>query len=365
MIFNANLNSIATYQAGRPIEEVVRVYGIDARDIIKLASNENPYGCSSLVSQAICANASKVSLYPDDSMVDLKEALAKKYNLDTKYFIIGAGSDQIIEFCVRVKCQTDSKVLMTKTTFAMYEIYAKQSGCQIIRTKSDIHDLKEFKELYKIYQPDIIFLCVPNNPLGECLDFSEIYDFLKEVDRDTLVILDGAYQEYAAYRDINKAIPVNVVQEFENVVYLRTFSKVYGLGGMRLGYAIASETIMEYLYKVRPPFNVGSLSLLCGIEALKDEDFIQNSLKQNAVEMQKYEIFAQENKIKYIDSYTNFITFFLENQKCKSPEVAEFLMQNGVIIRDLKSYGLNAIRITIGTLEQNLKVFSLLKEKIS
>ncbi|RDU74250.1 histidinol-phosphate transaminase [Helicobacter anseris] len=365
MIFNTNLNAIATYQAGKPIEEVIRVYGIDAKNIIKLASNENPYGCSPLVSQAICANASKVSLYPDDSMVDLKEALAKKYNLNAEHFIIGAGSDQIIEFCIRAKCQQDSKILMAKTTFAMYEIYAKQSGCQIIKTKSDMHNLKEFKELYRMHHPDIIFLCVPNNPLGECLDFSEVHDFLKEIDKNTLVVLDGAYQEYATYRDVNKAILVDVVQEFENVVYLKTFSKIYGLGGMRLGYGIASEMIMEYLYKIRPPFNVSSLSLLCGIEALKDENFIQKSLEQNAIEMQKYEIFAQENKIKYIESFTNFITFFLENQKCKSSEIAEFLMQNGVIIRDLKSYGLNAIRITIGTLEQNLKVFSLLKEKIS
>jgi histidinol-phosphate aminotransferase len=359
MNFKEELQNVSVYEAGKPIELLVREYGVDPKDIIKLASNENPYGTSPKVTDVVAKKAVSSYVYPDDSMFELKEALASNFNVDDKNIIIGAGSDQVIEFCVHAKCDKNSKVLMAKTTFAMYEIYAKQTGATILKTPSDAHNLQEFKELYEKEGADIIFLCLPNNPLGECLDAKDVYEFLDSVDKDTLVVLDGAYQEFASYKDGAKAIiPSEVIEKYENVIYLGTFSKAYGLGGLRVGYGISNKEIIQNLYKLRPPFNITTLSLAGAIEALKDKKFVETSIIKNFEEMSRYEEYAKDKGFKYIPSYTNFITVYMDGYSSK--EVAEALLKKGVIIRDMTGYGFNAIRITIGTNEQNTRVFEIL-----
>ncbi|CBG40443.1 histidinol-phosphate transaminase [Helicobacter mustelae] len=365
MHFNPCLNAIKTYQAGRPIEEVVEKYGIKPQEVIKLASNENPYGCSKLVLEALQKKLSFINLYPDDSMSALKALLSQKFHISPENLIIGAGSDQILEFCVRAKCNEKSKVLMAGITFAMYEIYAKQVGAQVLKTTSHEHDLEEFLDLYAAHKPEIIFLCTPNNPLGECLDAKAVEEFLENIDKECLVILDGAYQEYASYKDPKKALDPKLFERFGNVILLRTFSKAYGLGGMRMGYGIAEKSLISQLYKMRPPFNVGTLSLEAACAALGDEVFVRECIAKNFTEMQKYKDFADAHGIEYLDSWSNFIVFFCEGKRLNSSALAEAFMQKGIIIRDLASYGMNAVRITIGTEEQNLKVFSFLQAFLS
>ena len=361
MKFNKVLKNLSTYEAGKPIELVVREYGIDPKEVVKLASNENPYGTSPKVVAKIETLAKNMYLYPDDSMFELKEALANKFKLESKNVIIGSGSDQILEFCIHAKCKDKSNVLMAKTTFAMYEIYAKQVGANIIKTESSQHNLKEFSDLYKKHGADVIFLCIPNNPLGECLDKDEVYDFLKTIDEDTLVVVDGAYQEYASFKDEKKRIcPKDLIEKFPNAIYLGTFSKAYALGGMRVGYGLAQEDIISTFYKIRAPFNITTLSLAAAIEALKDEEFVKDCIEKNFIEMKRYEKYCQDNGFEYIPSYTNFITILLKNFISKT--VAQKLLEKGMIVRDLTGYGLNAIRITIGTNEQNTKLFKLLDE---
>ena len=361
MKFNKVLKNLSTYEAGKPIELVVREYGIDPKEVVKLASNENPYGTSPKVVAKIETLAKNMYLYPDDSMFELKEALANKFKLESKNVIIGSGSDQILEFCIHAKCKDKSNVLMAKTTFAMYEIYAKQVGANIIKTESSQHNLKEFSDLYKKHGADVIFLCIPNNPLGECLDKDEVYDFLKTIDENTLVVVDGAYQEYASFKDEKKRIcPKELIEKFPNAIYLGTFSKAYALGGMRVGYGLAKEDIISTFYKIRAPFNITTLSLAAAIEALKDEEFVQDCIEKNFIEMKRYEKYCQDNGFEYIPSYTNFITILLKNFISKN--VAQKLLEKGMIVRDLTGYGLNAIRITIGTNEQNTKLFKLLDE---
>lgn len=361
MKFNEVLKNLSTYEAGKPIELVVREYGIDPKEVVKLASNENPYGTSPKVVAKIETLAKNMYLYPDDSMFELKEALANKFDLESKNVIIGSGSDQILEFCIHAKCKDKSNVLMAKTTFAMYEIYAKQVGANIIKTESSQHNLKEFSDLYKKHGADVIFLCIPNNPLGECLDKDEVYDFLKTIDEDTLVVVDGAYQEYASFKDEKKRIcPKDLIEKFPNAIYLGTFSKAYALGGMRVGYGLAKEDIISTFYKIRAPFNITTLSLAAAIEALKDEEFVKDCIEKNFIEMKRYEKYCQDNGFEYIPSYTNFITILLKNFISKT--VAQKLLEKGMIVRDLTGYGLNAIRITIGTNEQNTKLFKLLDE---
>lgn len=359
MRFNQVLDKVGIYEAGKPIELVVREYGIKEENIIKLASNENPYGTSPAVTSKIKNLAKNMYMYPDDSMYELKDGLAAKFNVNDKNIIIGAGSDQVIEFCVHAKCNENSKVLMSKTTFAMYEIYAKQTGAEILKTPSDEHNLDEFREIYKKSGADIIFLCLPNNPLGECLDAKDVYEFLDEVDRDTLVVLDGAYQEYAKYKDPAKEIvPSEVIAKYPNAIYLGTFSKAYSLGGMRVGYGIANDNIIQVLHKLRPPFNITTLSLAAAIEALKDNKFVNDSIVKNFEQMKRYEEYAAAKGFETIDSYTNFIT--LKLGRYISKDVAQALLEKGVIVRDMTGYGFNAIRITIGTEEQNTKVFEML-----
>jgi len=248
---------------------------------------------------------------------------------------------------------------MAKTTFAMYEIYAKQTGATILKTQSDEHNLDQFRDIYKNQGADIIFLCLPNNPLGECLDAKDVYEFLDEVDENTLVVLDGAYQEFASYKDGAKAInPSEVIAKYSNVIYLGTFSKAYGLGGLRVGYGIAQDDIIQNLYKLRPPFNITTLTLAGAIEALKDEQFVQDCIEKNFIQMKRYEDYAKSKNFKYIPSYTNFITIYLDGYFSK--DIAQKLLEKGVIVRDMTGYGFNAIRITIGTQEQNTKVFKIL-----
>jgi histidinol-phosphate aminotransferase len=360
--FNKNLENIKTYEAGKPIELVVREFGIDPKDIVKLASNENPSGCSPKVVEAVGAILSKMALYPDDSMTKLKNNLSKKIGVNSENIIIGSGSDQVIEFLIHAKASTGSKILMNSITFAMYEIYAKHIGAEVVRTTSQEHNMDEFYELYKKEKPEIIFICTPNNPTGDALDAEEIYKFLKRVDEDTLVVIDGAYMEYAIAKDLKKEIVVkDLISEFKNVIYLGTFSKAYGLGGMRVGYGVADAKIIKELYKLRPPFNITTLSLEAASVALEDQDFVSSSVELNLEQMRRYEEFAKSEKIDIIESYTNFVTLCLNSEQ-NSSKISNQLLQKGMIVRDLSSYNMNAIRVTVGTEDQNSRFFGLVKQ---
>ncbi len=362
MTFNTTLDSIKTYEAGKPIELVVREYGIAAQNIIKLASNENPRGCSSQVIDAVSKIISNMARYPDDSMYRLKEGLASHYAIERQNIIIGSGSDQVLEFAIHAKVNHSKTVLMNNTTFAMYEIYARHVGAKVVKTTSQHHDLEQFYELYKAHNPAIIFICTPNNPTGDALEREALYAFLDKIDTDTLVIVDGAYMEYTRYKDAAKAIePKDLIARYTNVLYLGTFSKAYGLGGMRIGYGIANEPIISELYKLRPPFNITTLSLEAATVALQDQEFVLQSMALNLEQMQRYEAFAKAHDLEYIESYTNFVTYCLDARYVSS-EIALELLKQGMIVRDLTSYNMNAIRITIGTQRENDKFFELFEK---
>ena len=364
MKFNEALKDIKIYEAGKPIELVVRDFGIDPKDVVKLASNENPKGCSPKVAKAIASNAHKAFLYPDDSMFELKTALSKKFDVVDENIIIGAGSDQVLEFVSRALLSEGDSVLMSKVTFAMYEIYAKQMGAKIVRTASYEHKVDEFIEAYNEHKPKIVYLCTPNNPTGDATSREDVLKIIEAIGEDTLVVVDGAYMEYAAAKDEKYRIEPNDIMGFSNVIYLGTFSKAYGLGGMRVGYGIGNQKLINELYKMRPPFNITTLSLVAAIEACKDEIFVEESIALHTEEIGRYETFAKENGFEYIDSYTNFITYLFDENR-NSTKISDALLKEGVIIRNLESYGMNAVRITIGTKEQNDRLFEVLSKVLS
>ena len=360
--FNKKLEKIKRYEAGKPIELVVREFGIEPKDIVKLASNENPYGCSPLVQDAVSKIVANMALYPDDSMTKLYAALTKKFDVDKENMIVGSGSDQVIEFIMSAKAGKNSKILMNSVTFAMYEIYANHARSEIIRTTSQEHDLEEFYKLYQEEKPEIIFLCTPNNPTGDAIDNAKLMEFLHKIDNNTLVVVDGAYMEYAAFKDTSKEVtPKELIEKFDNVIYLGTFSKAYGLGGMRVGYGISTPAIISELYKLRPPFNITTLSLEAASVALEDEEFVNNCIALSFHEMKRYEEFASKQKIDIIESYTNFVTLCL-NDNQNSSSISNALLHKGMIVRDLSGYGMNAIRVTVGTPEQNSRFFELIAE---
>jgi len=362
--FNKKLEEIQTYEAGKPIELVVREFGIKPEDIVKLASNENPYGCAPKVQNAVSEIVANMALYPDDSMMKLMEGLSAKFHVEKSNVIVGSGSDQIIEFIMHAKANSNSKILINSVTFAMYEIYAKHVGAQIIRTASQEHDLDEFYELYKQENPDIIFLCTPNNPTGDAINAEDMFAFIEKIDDDTLVVVDGAYMEYAGFKDETKKVsPQKLIEKFDNVVYLGTFSKAYGLGGMRVGYGISNVQIIKELYKLRPPFNITTLSLEAASVALEEEEFVEKCIALCFDEMKRYEEFANKKKIDIINSYTNFVTLIL-NKNQNSREISNALLKKGMIVRDLSGYGMNAIRVTVGTQKQNSRFFELMNEII-
>ena len=357
MNFNEILNKLSTYEPGKDIELIAKEYGV--KEVIKLASNENPFGTSLSVQKVLQENACKAHLYPDDSMSELKAKLGAKFGLKDENIIIGAGSDQVIEFAVHSKLNSKNAFLQAGVTFAMYEIYAKQCGTKCYKTKSITHNLAEFKELYKSHKDEIelIFLCVPNNPLGECLDALELEKFISEVDKNCLVVLDAAYNEFASFKDKTKHLePKALLEKFSNVLYLGTFSKLYGLGGLRVGYGLGGADIIKALYKLRAPFNVSNLALKAAVAALDDKEFTQKTLENNFSQMKIYEEVAKKQGIKIIDSFTNFITYFFDEKD--SSDLSLKLLKKGIIVRDLKSYGLNAMRITIGTPYENERFFT-------
>jgi histidinol-phosphate aminotransferase len=365
MQFNKHLQEINIYEAGKPIELLVRSFGIAPENIIKMASNENPFGLSPKVAKVIAENSYKSYLYPDDSMFELKDSLSKRFEIEPHQIIIGAGSDQVLEFISKAILNPQAKVLMNKITFAMYSIYAKHQGATVLTTNSTEHDLNQFLKIYQKEKPQIIYICTPNNPTGDIVKKSDLFRFLEKINSNTLVVIDGAYMEYLKFRSPeNEIIPKELIEKFENVIYLGTFSKAFGLGGLRVGYGIASKEIIDNLNKVRPPFNITTLSLLGAIEALKDLEFVKHSISVNFSEMAIFKKFLTKNKIKYIDSWTNFITILFE-KNLNSSKVADMLLRKGIIIRDLKNYGLNSIRITIGKPEENIRFFEIFEEVLT
>lgn len=357
-----HIKDIVTYEAGKPIELIVRDFGLSSQDIIKLASNENPYGVSPKVAKYIQEHVQDMYRYPDDSFYALKNSLSAKYDVTPNNIIIGSGSDQIFEFLSTAVLDPNDTILTSKISFAMYEIYARIANAKTIKTPSLYHDLDEFLSLSKKHSPKIIYLCLPCNPIGDCPDAKDVMDFISLAPQESIIVLDGAYMEYAKTKDKNKDIRPKDIIDKPNVIYTGTFSKAYALGGMRVGYAIANEELTKNLSKVRPPFNITNLSSLAATKALEDEEFTQKCIASNFEQMKRYEDFASKHNLKYIPSYTNFINIFLSQN---SSAVSDKLLRQGIIVRDLASYSLNAIRITIGTPSQNDIVLKNLDEVLN
>jgi len=352
---------IKPYIPGKPIEEVKRELGIEG-DIIKLASNENPLGPSPRAIEAIKGMLKSLHLYPDDTSYYLKNKLSEHLNIPVDYIITGNGSCELIHLVAKACINPGEKVVLSKPTFIMGKIESQIFEADLVEipVKDNGHDIGAIIDALD-NKTKLLYIDNPNNPLGSMLTAEELDRVVKSLPENTLLIVDEAYREYITREDFPETI--DYVRKGLNVVVLRTFSKIYGLAGLRIGYGIARPEIINILHRVRLPFNVNSIAQKAAIAALDDTEHIERSRK--LVEEGKKFLYKEFEKmgIYYIPSEANFVTIKLEMD---AKEINSKLMKKGIIARPLNPYGLkNYLRVTIGSLEGNAKFIDALKEIIT
>jgi histidinol-phosphate aminotransferase len=346
--------SLTPYQGGRPISEIQREYGLS--NVIKLASNENPLGVSKKVQEAIKSAITQIGRYPDGNGYYLKDSLAKKLSVSAKSITLGNGSNDILELIPRAYvCSKDDEVIFSQYAFVVYPLVTKAIGAKAIVTPANDfgHDLNAMYEAITD-KTKVIFIANPNNPTGTLLSNEEIYNFLKKVSNEIIVVLDQAYIEYLDVEDVY----IDWLKDFPNLVITRSFSKAYGLAGLRVGYSISSEEIADYLNRIRQPFNVNLIAQEAAIAALSDADFLAESVKVNSDGLLQLEEGFRSLGLKFIKSHANFISVKVSN----SMELNQKLLEKGIIVRpvEMKDY----LRISVGTYAENAKFLEVLKEII-
>lgn len=354
---NLGIQGLSPYQAGKPIEELERELGI--RDIVKLASNENPLGPSPTVIAA-CEKAARDSTrYPDANGFELKRALADKFSLQTEQLTLGCGSNDVLDLIARVFLGPNTSSVFSQYGFVVYPIATQAAGARAIVTpaKNWGHDLDA---MAAAIAPDtrVVFIANPNNPTGTSLNKTELLVFLRRVPQHVVVVLDEAYTEYVDSPDFPNGL--TLLNEFPNLIVTRTFSKAYGLAGLRVGYAASSPRIADLLNRVRAPFNVNSLGLAAAVAALADDDYLARSRELNLQGMAQIVEGVTALDLEVIPSVGNFVTVAMPGE---AMPIYQRLLREGVIVRPLVPYGMpNHLRVSIGLPEENAKfLVALLK----
>ena len=351
---------LAPYQTGKPVEELTREYGIS--DVVKLASNENPLGCSPQVTLAITEQLGQLARYPDGNGYYLKQALADFNDIDIERITLGNGSNDLLDILARSFVGSDDAIVYSQYAFVVYSMLAKMQGATGIEVPAQRygHDLKAMSQAV-LDNPNtkMVFIANPNNPTGTQLKQDELHQFVASLPPSVLVVLDEAYIEYSPDSN-NRAL----LDTYDNVVIVRTFSKAYGLAGLRVGYALSSAPVAELLNRIRQPFNVSRVGLAAAEAALGDQDFIANSRESNKEQMRWLEKQFDALGLGFVKSHANFIMVEIEveMEDVSAITVNKALLEQGVIVRPLIAYGLkNWLRITVGVAEDNLRLIDTLR----
>ena len=347
---------IAPYEAGKPIEEIKRQLGL--KEVIKLASNENPLGASPKALEAIRKNLKLINRYPDAQGYYLKKKLAKTLGIQPGNIVLGNGSDELIDIIIKTFVEEDGNIITADNTFLEYKIISQVNGRKVMTVPLRYfkYDLEAIRK--KIDEETrVVFISNPNNPTGTYVTRLEVEDFIKSLPKDVLLVLDEAYDTFIDVDDFPNSL--SYIKE-NNVVSLKTFSKAYGLAGLRIGYAIARPEFAAYMDTARQPFNVNLLAQAAATAALDDKKFLQKT-RDTVLEGKNYLYDAlRTSGIAYVPSVTNFILI-----DCGKDGVGVFreMLKFGVIVRDMKQYGLrNFIRVTIGTKKENARFIKVLKK---
>ncbi len=351
------VTNLKPYVPGKPISELERELGIT--DSVKLASNENPLGCSELAKEAVRAELAQVGLYPDGGGVELRNALAEKHGVSPNQITLGNGSNDVLDMIARVFLAPGLESLFSQYAFAVYPISSQAVGAtlNVVPARDYGHDLEEM--LNRIGEKTrVVWIANPNNPTGTWLNGEELEGFIAAVPSNVIVVVDEAYIEYVDEPDYPDASLW--LDKYPNLIVTRTFSKTYGLASLRVGYGLAHADITDLLNRVRQPFNVNSMALAAARAALEDQAFIQRSVELNRAGMAQMTSAFELMGLDYIPSVGNFVTVDLGRP---AAEVDQGLLRAGCITRPVANYGLpNHLRITIGTESENSRVLTALKQ---
>lgn len=357
MKWNQSVLSLKPYQPGKSTDAVRREYGLD--EIVKLASNENPFGCSEQVKQVLSEFASSLAIYPDGYATTLREAVAKHTGVKETQLIFGNGSDENIQIISRSLLSEGKNTVMATPTFSQYKHNAILEHAEIreIPLIDGDHDLEGMLNAID-ENTAVVWVCTPNNPTGTYIGEKQLREFLEKVPEDVLVVLDEAYAEYVVAEDYPQTNSWPTT--YKNLIVLRTFSKAYGLASMRIGYGIADEEVIQKLDPARQPFNANTLGQAAAIAAISDQDFIAHCSIENRQGLAQYVSFCESENLFYYPSQTNFI---LIDFKVDADQLFQHLLERGYIVRSGKFLGFpTSLRITVGTKEQNEGMIADLKE---
>jgi histidinol-phosphate aminotransferase len=354
------IRDIAPYQPGKPIAELAREMGLNEASIVKLASNENPLGMSPMALQAIEQALPDLALYPDGSGYALKQTIAKKFDLRVEQIVLGNGSNDVLEFMARSFLRPGLEAIYSQHAFAVYPLVVKAIGAKGVEVpaKNYGHDLDAMRAAVTA-ATQIIFIANPNNPTGTFLEAKALHAFITSLPQNILVVLDEAYTEYMPPQHASHSMAW--LKEFPNLVISRTFSKAFGLAGLRVGFGVAHTDLIAMMNRVRQPFNVNSLALAAAEAALNDDEFVQRSYALNQAGMAQLLAGFRALGLEHIPSFGNFVCVKVG----KAAEVYQKLLRAGVIVRPVASYGMpEYLRVTIGLHGQNQTFLTALKQAL-
>jgi len=357
---NPGVQGLRPYQPGKPLQDLEREYGITRA--IKLASNENPLGPSPEALRAIAGLGKDLARYPDGNGFRLKTALASHLGVETDGITLGNGSNDILELLTRAFVRPEHEIIFSAHAFAVYPIVTQAAGAGAVVTpaKDWGYDLDAIKDAITD-ATRLIFIANPNNPTGTWLGKTALRALLDDVPEHVMVVLDEAYCEYVEEPDYPDSLPW--LGDYPNLVITRTFSKIYGLAGLRVGYSVSSPVIADILNRVRQPFNVNSMALAAAEAALGDPAHVVHSISSNTAGLRQYEEGALDLGLDYIPSVANFIAVDLGRPALP---IYEALLHKGVIVRPVANYAMpNHLRITVGTQEDNRVVLDALAAVLS
>jgi len=365
------INSLKKYDAGKPISIVAKSLGIDETKIIKLASNENAFGCSPKIKEFISLNAIDVNRYPDGDSFILKNEIKKKFNVSSDQIIVGNGSNDILDIIARVFLSPGRSSMFSQYSFAVYPLASKSCGAEIIEVPvNDDFSINLERMVSSIKKnTSIVFIANPNNPTGSYVNLSSIESFLDSINKEVIVVLDQAYFEYVENDEKNS---IELIKKYPNLFITRSFSKAYGLAGLRVGFGIGSPKIINLLNRLRQPFNVNLFAQELAVLALKDNDFIKHTVSRNKIIRDEMTKEISSKGILCLPSMANFVLARVSdlnklNTNIVSAGVSFFnlLLEYGVITRPVDNYNLQDwIRISVGTEKENFKFLDIFTQVI-
>ncbi|SDK09313.1 histidinol-phosphate aminotransferase [Methylophilus rhizosphaerae] len=354
----ANIRAIAPYQGGKPISELAREMGLNEADIVKLASNENPLGMSPKAQMALEEALAEISRYPDGNSFTLRDAVSKKYAVQAAQIVFGNGSNDILELAARAFLTAGDEVIYSQHAFAVYPLVTQAAGATgvVVPAIEFGHDLPGFLQAITP-KTKLIFVANPNNPTGTLIAKPVLSHFLQQVPRHIVVVLDEAYDEYLSEADKSEAI--SWLAEFENLIISRTFSKAYGLAGLRVGFGLMHAALADLMNRVRQPFNVNSLAQVAATVSLQDEDFVARSYAANQAGMAQITQGLTRLGLSFISSFGNFVSFKVTN----AGAVNQALLKQGVIVRPVANYEMpDYLRVSIGLFSENARFLEVLEK---